>query len=124
MGATLDIQRQQQAEMLERQLLLQHARGSRTPPHLAAAAMGISRQQMAQGYAERLVPSLDDHDAWNNMMNTEAYENRSNIPNGHSTEEQVQTLVDMGFERQNVVRALRNSNNDVHLATTLLLNES
>ncbi|KAL1440885.1 hypothetical protein MTO96_009056 [Rhipicephalus appendiculatus] len=124
MGATLDIQRQQQAEMLERQLLLQHARGSRTPPHMAAAAMGMSRQQMAQGYAERLVPSLDDHETWNNMLNTEAYESRNNIPNGHSTEEQVQTLVDMGFERQNVVRALRNSNNDVHLATTYLLNES
>uniref|UniRef100_A0A131XHT7 Putative ubiquitin-associated domain-containing protein n=1 Tax=Hyalomma excavatum TaxID=257692 RepID=A0A131XHT7_9ACAR len=124
MGATLDIQRQQQAEMLERQLLLQHARGSRTPPHMAAAAMGMNRQQMAQGYAERLVPSLDDHDAWNNMLNTEAYESRNNIANGHSTEEQVQTLVDMGFERQNVVRALRNSNNDVHLATTYLLNES
>lgn len=30
---------------------------------------------MAQGYAERLVPSLDDSDAWNNMMNTEAYGN-------------------------------------------------
>lgn len=126
MGATLDIQRQQQAEMLERQLLLQHARGhaSRTPPHLAAAAMGMSRQHMAQGYAERLVPSLDDPDAWNNVLNSEVYESRNNVPNGHSTEEQVQTLVDMGFERQNVLRALRNSNNDVHLATTLLLNES
>ncbi|KAL3251206.1 hypothetical protein MRX96_055218 [Rhipicephalus microplus] len=51
---------------------------------------------MAQGYAERLVPSMDHHEAWNNIMNTEIYERR-NIPNGHSAEEQVQTLVDMGF---------------------------
>lgn len=123
MGATLDIQRQQQAELLERQLLLQRSRASRTPPHLAAA-MGMNRQHMAQGYAERLVPTLDDQDAWDNMVNSGVYDGRNtNAQNGQS-EEQVQTLMDMGFDRQNVLRALRNSNNDVHLATTLLLSES
>nr|XP_027207029.1 ubiquitin-associated domain-containing protein 2-like [Penaeus vannamei] len=40
------------------------------------------------------------------------------------TEEQVQTLVEMGFDRQRVINALQTCNNDVNTATHLLLQES
>ncbi|CAN7997084.1 unnamed protein product [Ixodes hexagonus] len=124
MGATLDIQRQQQAELLEMQLLHRRAAArSASLPHRRPSSAGVSRQQMAQGYSERLIPNLDDQDSWDNIVNTGAYETQANILTAQS-EEQVQTLMDMGFNRESVLRALRDSNNDVHLATTLLLNES
>lgn len=111
MGATLEIQRQQQAELLEMQLLQSRVGNS------APFGFGLTRQNMAQGYSERLVPNLDGPDSWENAVNS------GNHAQAVHSEAQVQTLVDMGFDRQNVVRALRNSNNDVHLATTLLLSE-
>uniref|UniRef100_A0A2R5LLF5 Putative ubiquitin-associated domain-containing protein 2 n=1 Tax=Ornithodoros turicata TaxID=34597 RepID=A0A2R5LLF5_9ACAR len=114
MGATLEIQRQQQAELLEMQLL-QTRNGSS-----AGLSFGLARQNMAQGYSERLIPNLDGPGTWDNIINTENHANTQ----APQPEVQVQTLVDMGFDRQKVVRALRNSNNDVNLATTLLLSES
>lgn len=45
-------------------------------------------------------------------------------PNPPPTEEQVQTLVEMGFDRQRVINALQTCNNDVNTATHLLLQES
>ncbi|CAN7941755.1 unnamed protein product [Ixodes pacificus] len=125
MGATLDIQRQQQAELLEMQLLHRRAAArSASLPHRRSSSAGLSRQQMAQGYSERLIPNLDDQDSWDNILNSGAYGERHTFFIDVASFLQVQTLVDMGFDRENVLRALRDSNNDVHLATTLLLNES
>jgi len=39
------------------------------------------------------------------------------------SEEQVQTLMEMGFERARVLSALRSANNDIHSATNILLHE-
>lgn len=44
--------------------------------------------------------------------------------NVQPSEEQVQTLMEMGFERARVLSALRSANNDIHSATNILLHES
>jgi len=42
-------------------------------------------------------------------------------PRPEPTEESIQTLVDMGFDRERVRRALRQSGNDIQSATAILL---
>jgi len=150
MGATLEIQRQQQFEMMEQQLLLTRARDTQR----GNSNLFHNRQQMAQGYAERLVPPMNDgglfgsfhsQNIWNNAFNPTALLRRtqqqdenagesSDMANGINQnhvdttsplqEDQVKTLVEMGFDRQSVVRALQTCNNDINLATVILLNES
>ncbi|KAG8190678.1 hypothetical protein JTE90_001287 [Oedothorax gibbosus] len=145
MGATLEIQRQQQLEMMEQQMLLSRANSGRFH----------NRQQMAQGYAERLVPpanegglfgSFHNQNIFNNPFSPSALLRRNrgpdaDFPSGSGDvvanginqnhvvsspphEDQVQTLVEMGFERQSVIRALQSCNNDINTATVILLNES
>ncbi|XP_067006837.1 ubiquitin-associated domain-containing protein 2 [Anabrus simplex] len=111
-GATLEIQRAQQLELLEQQVLLNRARDV--------------RRQQGQGFAETLV-GPDNYFPNENGMFGGFFRNRRRVPeeNGvQPSEEQVQTLVEMGFERARVLSALRNSNNDIHSATNLLLHES
>jgi len=43
--------------------------------------------------------------------------------NAEQQEEQVERLMDMGFDRESVVNALRAANNDLNTATNLLLQE-
>ncbi|XP_055940054.1 ubiquitin-associated domain-containing protein 2-like [Argiope bruennichi] len=151
MGATLEIQRQQQLDLMEQQLLLSRARESRG----GNSGRFHNRQQMAQGYAERLVPPANDgglfgsfhnQNIWNNTFSptsllrrnrqreTDSSADSAEMANGINQnhidastpvqEDQVKTLVEMGFERQNVVRALQSCNNDINMATVILLNES
>ncbi|KAF4526996.1 hypothetical protein B566_EDAN001543 [Ephemera danica] len=90
-GATLEIQRQQQMEQLEQQMLMARARDQRRHAQqhdLAEDGAGPSGMQQ-QG-----------------------------------SEEQVALLVDMGFDRASVLDALRAANNDLTMATNLLLQEA
>lgn len=98
LGATLEIQRQQHFEIMEQQMLFQR----------------ISEANQSRSGLLRRRNDLNHH------QRVENESNQNNLIN----EEQVQTLVEMGFNRQNVVRALERSNNDANLATTILLNES
>lgn len=139
MGATLEIQRQQQMEILEQQVLLSRANRSR--------GGSLNRTNMGQGYAERLVPTAGNRDESGNLENQGVWDNafnlrqRRNITNHNTSmenlngndiptnlpvipEEHVQKLVEMGFDRQSVVRALQSSNNDINVATSILVNES
>ncbi|XP_069690519.1 ubiquitin-associated domain-containing protein 2-like isoform X1 [Periplaneta americana] len=115
-GATLEIQRAQQLEMLEQQVLLSRARDV--------------RRQQGQGFAETLV---GPENYWPNENGTifggflrnrrhNAVDPEEN--NVQPSEEQVQTLMEMGFERARVLSALRSANNDIHSATNILLHES
>lgn len=115
-GATLEIQRAQQLEMLEQQVLLSRARDV--------------RRQQGQGFAETLV---GPENYWPNENGTifggflrnrrhNAVDTEEN--NVQPSEEQVQTLMEMGFERARVLSALRSANNDIHSATNILLHES
>lgn len=47
----------------------------------------------------------------------------SGASNAEQQEEQVERLMDMGFDRESVVNALRAANNDLNTATNLLLQE-
>lgn len=115
-GATLEIQRAQQLEILEQQVLLSRARDV--------------RRQQGQGFAETLV---GPENYWPNENGTifggflrnrrhNAVDTEEN--NVQPSEEQVQTLMEMGFERARVLSALRSANNDIHSATNILLHES
>ncbi|XP_063242166.1 ubiquitin-associated domain-containing protein 2-like isoform X2 [Bacillus rossius redtenbacheri] len=116
-GATLEIQRAQQLEVLEQQVLLSRARDM--------------RRQQGQGFAETLV-GPDNY--WPNengsifggfLRNRRQTGGRNNVEASvQPSEEQVQTLVEMGFERTRVLSALRNADNDIISATNLLLHES
>ncbi|XP_037075631.1 ubiquitin-associated domain-containing protein 2-like [Pollicipes pollicipes] len=125
MGATLEVQRQQQIEMLEQQMLLDRYREmrQRQPPGRAPAP----RHQEGQGYAERLVEH-GDHPL-NGLYRPAApqpliHEPEQAAEPAPPSEECVRHLLEMGFQRAEVETALRSSNNDMNLATTLLLQQS
>ncbi|RWS30354.1 Ubiquitin-associated domain-containing protein 2-like protein [Leptotrombidium deliense] len=100
-GATLEIQRQQQIELYEQQMMLSRARELRER---------ISNRRSAENIVEPTAgPSVESP--------------QEDSDNSSVTEEKIQTLVEMGFERQKVIVALIRANNDVNLATTVLLSE-
>jgi len=129
MGATLEIQRQQQMEHYEQQAMrarMGHLRNRGAP-------------RVGQGYADVLVPSAaggwlwgggaPDHPAapLNDWQDRHLDEDNANIPQQPTvevSEEQVQTLVEMGFSRLAVLHALATSNNDITMATNILLSQS
>jgi len=110
MGATLEIQRTQQMEALEQQLMRQQAR-------LAGGRGGggaARRAPLGQGFAERLV---DEGAPWMNQ-------NRQPDIAAPPPEEAVRQLTDMGFDRDRALRALRRAGNDVQAATVMLLQDN
>ncbi|XP_033730677.1 ubiquitin-associated domain-containing protein 2-like [Pecten maximus] len=114
MGATLELQRQEQMENLEQQMIWQ----------------AVQQQQQGQNpnVAQNLVngPGL-----FGNQIDIGGLRNRLNIggdnPPGQAepiSEENVQHLLDMGFGADRVREALQASNNNVSAATNILLQES
>lgn len=132
MGATLEIQRLQQIEHYEQQAL--------------RARMGNLRNRgpprMGQGYADVLVPPGGGGWLWgaaaannqppqppplNEWQDRHLDMDNANFPQQPTvevSEEQVQTLVEMGFSRLAVLHALTTSNNDITMATNILLSQS
>ncbi|KAL9965898.1 hypothetical protein ACROYT_G029756 [Oculina patagonica] len=130
MGATLEIQRLQQIEHYEQQAMrarMGHLR-NRGPP------------RVGQGYADVLVPPGGGGWLWggaadNNLLQPPLNDwqdrhpdlDNANLPQQPTvevSEEQVQTLVEMGFSRLAVLHALTTSNNDITVATNILLSQS
>ncbi|CAG7785520.1 unnamed protein product [Allacma fusca] len=109
MGATLDIQRQEQAELWEQQYLYSRAQDF--------------RQVRGQGYTDRLI---DDLPADNGLMSY-IFRNRRRQGDGsmdvEPSNENIQILVDMGFDRSQAVEALRTASNDLETATSILLRQ-
>lgn len=99
MGATLEIQRQQQMEIMEQQMLFTRFRENNN------LNVGVVRRQ-------------------NDLNDNSSAPTPPPIPQTSTNAEHVTALVEMGFDRQNVIRALQRSNNDMNLATNLLLSES
>ncbi|XP_074657779.1 ubiquitin-associated domain-containing protein 2-like [Tubulanus polymorphus] len=95
MGATLEIQRQQQMEHLEQQLTLQRAREYR------------NRGRVVH----------------NNGIGLFGHQNEEQ-PSPPPPEHAVQLLVDMGFPRDSVLNALTMTHNDMNTAMNLLLQEA
>lgn len=114
MGATLELQRQEQAERWEQQYLFNRAQDF--------------RQNRGQGYSERLIDDLQQDGLVNYLF-------RRGRPGGDNagagagagvvepSPQNIQLLVDMGFDRARVTEALRSSGNDLQAATSLLLNQ-
>lgn len=128
MGATLEIQRLQQMELLEQQILFNRARESRFYGQqdlyqVLQNSVNRNNYEMhglgALHHRTTRNSSDDSGDSHNENESREVSE-----PGTSFKENQVQALVEMGFERQKVLDALRNSGNDVHMATTLLLQDS
>ncbi|XP_062982182.1 ubiquitin-associated domain-containing protein 2 [Elgaria multicarinata webbii] len=109
MGATVDIQRQQRMELLDRQILMsQYAQ--------------LRRQRQQQGGMinwNRLFPPLRHRRNANYQDNHQA--EHEVLPPAEVSEEQVARLMEMGFSRVDALEALRASNNDLNVATNFLL---
>jgi len=102
MGATLEIQRTQQAEAMEQQLLRARARQFNVP---------VGGRQMR----------LDE--MWNQAQ--AGVRGRGAAAPGpvQPSPVMVQALTDMGFPRQRVEQALTRTNNDMDQATNFLLQD-
>ncbi|XP_042661790.1 ubiquitin-associated domain-containing protein 2 isoform X2 [Tyto alba] len=109
MGATVDIQRQQRMELLDRQIMMSQVAQMR-------------RQRQQQGGMinwNRLFPPLRHrHNA--NYQDHHPSE-QDTPPPTEVSEEQVARLMEMGFSRGDALEALRASNNDLNVATNFLL---
>lgn len=109
MGATVDIQRQQRMEVLDRQLMLSQFTQAR-------------RQRQQQGGMinwNRLFPPLRQRQNVNYRDGQQSEQQAS--PPLEVSEEQVARLMEMGFSRGDALEALRASNNDLNVATNFLL---
>ncbi|KAI2569772.1 UBAC2 isoform 1, partial [Pan troglodytes] len=104
MGATLDIQRQQRMELLDRQLMFsQFAQGRRQ-----------RQQQGGMINWNRLFPPLRQRQ---NVNYQGGRQSEPAAPPLEVSEEQVARLMEMGFSRGDALEALRASNNDLNVAT-------
>lgn len=85
----------------------------------------VARARMGQGFAERLVDGDDAAGGgiWGAMHNFNQAAPQNN-PLPQPSEENVRMLMDMGFPRERVVAALQRANNDINVATTILLQEA
>ncbi|XP_031511495.1 ubiquitin-associated domain-containing protein 2 isoform X1 [Papio anubis] len=109
MGATLDIQRQQRMELLDRQLMFsQFAQGRRQ-----------RQQQGGMINWNRLFPPLRQQQNVNYQGGRQS--EPAAPPPLEVSEEQVARLMEMGFSRGDALEALRASNNDLNVATNFLL---
>ncbi|ODN03734.1 Ubiquitin-associated domain-containing protein 2 [Orchesella cincta] len=106
MGATLELQRQEQTDLLEQQYYY-----NRTQEF---------RQQRGQGYSERLV---DDGMNADGILGYFLRQRQRPTDNMEPSQENIQILVDMGFEHARAVEALRSSSNDLETATSILLRQ-
>ncbi|XP_066842496.1 ubiquitin-associated domain-containing protein 2 isoform X3 [Anser cygnoides] len=109
MGATVDIQRQQRMELLDRQIMMSQVAQMR-------------RQRQQQGGMinwNRLFPPLRHRQNANYQDHRPS--DQDTPPPTEVSEEQVARLMEMGFSRGDALEALRASNNDLNVATNFLL---
>ncbi|XP_053419236.1 ubiquitin-associated domain-containing protein 2 isoform X2 [Nycticebus coucang] len=111
MGATVDIQRQQRMELLDRQLMF------------SQFAQGRPQRQPQGGMINwnRLFPPLRQRRNINYQDGRRSEQAASPPP--EVSEEQVARLMEMGFSRGDALEALRASNNDLNVATNFLLQQ-
>lgn len=107
-GATLELQRQEQIEVWEQQMMMNRARDMHTR----------NRPPQANGGVAPFMQNL--------MGRRGNINNPVDIGGGPppASEEAIRALVEMGFERERVISALQTCNNDVNTATHLLLQQT
>jgi hypothetical protein len=108
MGATVELQRIEQAELLEQQYMFSRAQDF--------------RQTRGQGFAERLV---DDQNPQEDGLAGYFFRRRGPTPTlaAEPSPENIQILVDMGFDQARATEALRSSSNNLEAATSILLRQ-
>jgi len=108
LGATLEIQRTQAAELMEQRMMRQQ--------QVLFEERNRRMNRVGQGFQEQLV---------NNQFFPQRPGDRAVPPilrrGPEPSEENIQMLVDMGFDRGRVMQALRQTGNDVQSATAVLL---
>lgn len=131
-GATLEIQRMQREEILEQQIMRQQARlQQRNNPFrraVGARPFVNQRGQAGDNFIDRLIRDANRQDE---QVTAGLLPDRQMQPNNTAateniadpSEENVNLLMEMGFSRERVVQALRETNNDVQLATVILLQQ-
>ncbi|XP_071838945.1 ubiquitin-associated domain-containing protein 2-like isoform X2 [Apostichopus japonicus] len=132
-GATLEIQRQMRTDYLEQRWMLMQARQNRPGRMVQRHQIG-SPFNLFRRPQNRPLPPTPFQFAPRAEMNGNRPGNENLNPNGPSSssagpppvvvsEERVQQLVDMGFNSSDVRTALQASNNDISLATNILLRD-
>lgn len=104
MGATLEIQRMQQMEAMEQQMMQQQAR--RNP---------LFRQVFGE---QHIVPQQQQ------QQHQHQHQQQQQQPVTPPSEASIGLLVDMGFPRPRAIEALREAHNDLATATAILLRDS
>ncbi|XP_051558518.1 ubiquitin-associated domain-containing protein 2 isoform X2 [Myxocyprinus asiaticus] len=115
MGATLDIQRQQRMDLLDQQLLLSQF------SHLRRNAQQHQQPQTGLLNWNRFFPSLRHRGQNRHHGGPQQPPYTHPLDNTPAAEEQVARLMEMGFSRMDAQEALRASNNDINMATNVLL---
>lgn len=124
LGATLEIQREQQMELMEQQMMMtsmeEMMRSSRQfdfqrrPSGSNNIPVGLSRSVPPP--APFVLPA-----SASSSPGPSSTSSVNGGPRRAADEESIRTLVEMGFNREQVIDALRRSNNDVTTATSILL---
>ncbi|XP_028837371.1 ubiquitin-associated domain-containing protein 2 isoform X1 [Denticeps clupeoides] len=114
MGATLDIQRQQQMDMLDQQLMMSQ---------LAQFRRNLQPPQAGLLNWSQFFPSLRQRVQNHPAVFPQPQQPGQSQPSDNTpiAEEQVARLMEMGFSRVDAQEALRASNNDINMATNVLL---
>ncbi|XP_041483090.1 ubiquitin-associated domain-containing protein 2-like [Lytechinus variegatus] len=152
MGATLEIQRQQRMELLEQRMLLAQAQRFRSIHRQNAIRRPIRqtfplrRNESSSSPHQQNSMRNGEHNGGVNFpppngstppstnppspspvpisdQPSTSRSDDSSLHGSHAEEDKIQQLVDMGFNRGAVMQALSMSNNDVTMATTVLLQE-
>ncbi|KAK3589938.1 hypothetical protein CHS0354_034958 [Potamilus streckersoni] len=120
MGATLELQRQEQMEQMDQQMIWQSLRYNQQINRHNIQIGPPQAQNLANGPG---IFGTTNNNPYEGLRQRHNIDNETNT-NQELTEEQVQQLVDMGFNQEQVRDALRMSNNDISVATNILLQES
>lgn len=116
-GATLELQRQENLERLEHQLLMQSLRNSQQGRNIHIGRP--QPQNLANGHGIFGTGNNNNPDGLRQRHNSAAAEAPAEV-----SEDQVQMLTEMGFNDAQVRQALQMCNNDLNTATNFLLQHS
>ncbi|CAG0899612.1 unnamed protein product [Darwinula stevensoni] len=120
LGATLELQRQQQMELLEQQIILSRMREMRRRQRQprVGATLELQRQQQMELLEQQIILSRMRE------MRRRQRQPHVGAMNPEDEELQVKFLEEMGFERASARHALHSSNYNLEAATSILLREA
>jgi hypothetical protein len=132
LGATLEIQREQQIELMEQQMMMtsmeemmrNNRQFNQRIPDVPPARNPVTTARTPSSRTLPQIPTPQPFVLPPSASSSPGPSPSTTInesPRKQADEESIKTLVEMGFERDQVIEALRRSNNDVTTATSILL---